>query len=63
MISKLQSNGGILYPLTGNHKTLINHSLFVLNYLMVNTEGKSAADRLWHPTTAQTMLRPFGKIH
>lgn len=47
MIHKLQSNGGIIFPLLGNHKNLINHALFVLNYM--DKDGKTAADHLWHP--------------
>jgi hypothetical protein len=61
MIFKLQSNGGILCPLLGNYKTLLNHSLFVLNYLMVDGEGKSAADHLWHPSTAQKYAQALWK--
>lgn len=49
MIHKLQSNGGILFPLPGNHKNLINHALFVLNYLVMDKDWKTAADCLWHP--------------
>ena len=34
MLLKLQSwEGGILYPQSGNSKTLLNHELFVLNFL------------------------------
>jgi transposase InsO family protein len=61
MISKLQSNGGILYLLLGNYKTLLNHSPFVLNYLMVDAEGKSATDCLWHPSTAQNYAQALWK--
>ena len=53
MISKLQSNGGILYSSSGNYKTLHKHSLFIFNYLMVDAEGKSASDHLWHLSTTQ----------
>jgi hypothetical protein len=61
MISKLQSNGGILYPLSGNYKTLLNHSLFVLNYLIVDAESKSAADCLWYPSTTQNYTQALWK--
>ena len=36
-----------------NYKALLNHSHFVLNYLMVDAEGKSATEHLWHPSTEQ----------
>ena len=52
MLFKLQSGGGILYSQSGNFKTLLNHALFVLNFLTYDTVGKSAEDHLWHPSTA-----------
>ena len=52
MLFKLQSGGRILYPQSGNFKTLLNHALFVLNFLTYDTADKSATDRLWHPSTA-----------
>ena len=52
MLFKLQSGGGILYSQSGNFKTLLNHALFVLNFLTYDTVGKSVADRLWYPSTA-----------
>lgn len=52
MLFKLQSGGEVLYPRTGNAKTLLNHALFVLNFLTYDSAGKTAADRLWHPSTA-----------
>lgn len=54
MVLKLQSGREVLYPRAGNAKTLLNHALFVLNFLTLDTAAKSAADRLWHSTTAQT---------
>lgn len=52
MLFKIQSGGEVLYPKTGNAKTLLNHALFVLNFLTFDNAKRSAADRLWHPTTA-----------
>lgn len=52
MLFKLQSGGEVIYNKTGNSKTLLNHALFVLNFLTLDATGKSAADRLWHPSTA-----------
>lgn len=52
MLFKLQSGGEAIYPKTGNAKTLLNHALFVLNFLTYDVTERSAADRLWHPATA-----------
>jgi transposase InsO family protein len=52
MLFKLQSGGKILYLQSGNSKMVLNHALFVLNFLTYDNAGKSAADRLWHPSTA-----------
>ena len=57
MLFKLQSGGGILYPQSGNFKTLLNHALFVLNFLTYDTVGKSTADCLWHLSTANDYAR------
>ena len=40
-----------LYSFKGNAKLLLSHALFVLNFLTLDKQGRSAADRLWHPTT------------
>jgi transposase InsO family protein len=34
-------------PLTPRNR--LNHALFVLNFLFLDNEGRSAADRVWHP--------------
>ena len=62
MLFKLQSGGGILYPQSGNFKTLLNHALFVLNFLTYDTVGKSATDCLWHLQLPTIMHKPCGKI-
>lgn len=49
-ISKLKK--GELYPIKSSPKNVIAHALFVLNFLNLDNNGKSAADRLWHPATA-----------
>ena len=61
MISKLQNCGGVLYPTSGNQKNLLNHALFVLNFLTLDNEGRSAADRLWHPSTSQNYAQAIWK--
>lgn len=33
-------------------KMLLNHALFVLNFLVCDDKGKTAVDRLWHPSIA-----------
>lgn len=40
-----------LYSLKGSAKFLLSHALFVLNFLTLDNQGRSAADRLWHPST------------
>ena len=57
MLFKLQSGGGILYSQSGNFKTLLNHALFVLNFLTYDTVGKSTEDCLWHLSTANNYAR------
>lgn len=61
MLNKLQHSGGVLYPLKGNFKTLLNYALFVLNFLTYDNNGKSAADRFWHPTTANSYAQVLWK--
>lgn len=52
MLSKLSSND---LAFRGHKSTppppILNHALFVLNFLSLDQQGKSAADRLWHPST------------
>jgi hypothetical protein len=62
MLFKLQSGGGILYPQSGNFKTLLNHALFVLNFLTYDTVGNSAADRLCILQMSTIMHKPCGEI-
>lgn len=50
-----------MYPHTGNFKVLLHHALFVLNFLTCDAEGKTAADRLWHPTTASEYAQALWK--
>ena len=40
---------------------LLNHALFVLNFLTYDNAGKSAADRLWHPSTANNYAQAIGE--
>lgn len=52
MIAKLSSNQISFYSRKSNGpRPLLSHALFVLNFLSFDQEGRSAADRLWHPTT------------
>ncbi|XP_056659782.1 MLV-related proviral Env polyprotein-like [Monodelphis domestica] len=46
-----------LYPLCGNQTTLLAHALFALNFLTLDTEGRSAADRFWHPHTTSNLAQ------
>lgn len=39
-----------MYPHTP--ATFLNHTLFVLNFLNVDSQGQSTAERLWNPTKA-----------
>lgn len=40
---------------------MLNHALFVLNYLTMDRDGKSAADRLWHPHTSYDYAQALWK--
>lgn len=33
----------------GTPRNILNHALFILNFLNLDSHGKSAADRFWHP--------------
>ena len=46
-----------LYPLCGTQTLLLAHALFVLNFLTLDAEGRSAADRHWHPHTTSTLAQ------
>lgn len=61
MLTKLATSGGLLYPQKGTQKTLLNHALFVLNFLSLDNEGRSAADRFWHPQTASNFTTALWK--
>uniref|UniRef100_A0A8I5N501 Uncharacterized protein n=1 Tax=Papio anubis TaxID=9555 RepID=A0A8I5N501_PAPAN len=41
--------GGSWYPVKGTPRNILNHALFILNFLNLDSHGKSAADRFWHP--------------
>ena len=47
VITKLK--GGSWYPVKGTPRNILNHALFILNFLNLDSHGKSAADRFWHP--------------
>lgn len=49
-INKLKS--GELYTIKNSPKNVVAHALFILNFLQLDHNSKTAADRLWHPTTA-----------
>lgn len=42
---------GELYPLSPQNS--LKHALFILNFLILDAHGRSAADRFWHPSTSQ----------
>ena len=50
-----------LYSLKGTAKLLLSHALFVLNFLTLDSQGHSAANRLWHPTTKQNYVQVLWK--
>ena len=43
---------GELYPISPLNS--LNHALFILNFLTVDAQGLSAAERFWHPKTQTT---------
>lgn len=47
MLQRLTTVTDAYSPLTPRNR--LNHALFVLNFLSLDIEGRSAADRLWHP--------------
>lgn len=50
-----------LYPIKGNAKIILAHALFVLNFLTLDNQGRSAADRLWHPSTQSNYAQALWK--
>lgn len=40
-----------IYTFKENCKMLLSHALFVLNFLTLDASGRSAAERLWYPST------------
>lgn len=51
MLHKLSSKDLVFQGQKTTPRLLLNHALFVLNFLSLDANGKSAADRLWHPAT------------
>lgn len=47
MLQRLTMGTDAYSPLTPQNR--FNHALFVLNFLSLDLEGRSVADRLWHP--------------
>ncbi|BBG56792.1 pol protein [Simian retrovirus 5] len=39
---------GEWYPTKGTPRNILNHALFILNFLNLDDQNKSAADRFWH---------------
>ena len=50
-----------LYLIKGNAKIILAHALFVLNFLTLDNQGRSAVDRLWHPSTQSTYAQALWK--
>lgn len=44
---------GEWYPTKGTPRNILNHALFILNFLNLDDQGKSAADRFWHNDPAK----------
>lgn len=61
MLFKLSSESETLYARKGKHRLLLNHALFVLNFLSLDNNGRSAADRLWHPSTRENFRQVLWK--
>lgn len=59
-INKLKSQE-ILFPHKGNQKLILAHALFVLSFLTLDEQGRSAADRHWHPETRQGYAKALWK--
>lgn len=51
MLHKLSSKDLAFHSVKTTPRLLLNHALFVLNFLSLDDHGHSAADRLWHPST------------
>lgn len=58
-INKLKSTD--IYPTKGSPRNLLSHALFTLNFLQLDKEGKSAADRLWHQETKKQYAKVMWK--
>ena len=43
--------GGNWYPTLGSPRNILHHALFILNFLNLDSQGQSAADRFWHTDT------------
>ena len=61
MFTKLTSAHSPPFDYKAAPKRLLDHALFVLNFLTLDAQGKSAADRLWHPSTAQDFSQVLWK--
>lgn len=48
-LSKLKASTA--YPTKGSPRNVLHHALFILNFLQLDDQGNSAADRLWHQKT------------
>lgn len=48
-INKLKTTTA--YPTKGSPRNVLSHALFTLNFLQLDAQGKSAADRFWHQET------------
>ena len=59
-INKLRAQE-TLFPHKGNQKLVLAQALFVLNFLTLDEQGKSAADRHWHPKTHQGYAKVLWK--
>lgn len=54
-LSKLKASTA--YPTKGSYRNTLHHALFVLNFLQLDDQGNSAADRLWHQKTKHQYAR------
>lgn len=58
-INKLKSTTS--YPTKGSPRNVLNHALFTLNFLQLDNQGKTAADRLWHHETKNQYAKVMWK--
>lgn len=49
------------YPTKGSPRNILNHALLIINFLSLDQNNRSAADRFWHPSTASSFATALWK--